>query len=146
MQDAIFTRMGDGERISMPVQEMKEELLEGTQDAAKKGRIPELTEEDLQQLFEILAEPGRVVSVPSGKEVVVTDDGCAKIFYSGPADGGAALPISRQNSVLAYERGFAADTVSFGHEDYSFKPAKALIDYEMQTYYTTSLATTVPCF
>ena len=146
MQDTIFTRMGDGERISMPVQEVKEELLEGTQDAAKKGGIPELTEEDLQQLFEILAEPGRIVSVPPGNEVVVTDDGCAMIFCMGSADGGAALPVSRQNSILAYERGFAADTVSLGHEDYSFKPTKAIIDYEMQTYYTTSLATTVPFF
>ncbi len=146
MQDTIFTRMGDGERISMPIQEVKEELLEGTQDAAKKGGIPELTREDLQQVFEILAEPGRVVSVPPGNEVVVTDDGCAKIFCMGSADGGAALPVSRQNSILAYERGFAADTVSLGHEDYSFKPVKAIIDYEMQTYYTTSLSTTVPCF
>jgi dimethylamine--corrinoid protein Co-methyltransferase len=145
-KDAIVTRMGDGQRISMPVQEVEKELLEGTQDAAKKARIPELTREDLQQMLEIFAEPGRVVSVPPGDEVVVTDDGCAKIFAAGPTDGGAALPISRQNSVLAYERGFAADTVSFGHEDYSFKPAKALIDYEMQTCYTISLATTVPCF
>jgi len=146
MQDTIVTRMGDGERISMPIQEVKEELLIGTQDAAKKAEIPELNQEDLDQLFEILAEPGRIVSVPPGDEVVMTDDGCAMIYCSGPADGGAALPISRQNSVLAYERGFAADTVSIGHEDYSFKPVKALIDYEMQAYYTTSLATTVPLF
>jgi len=138
--------MGDGERISMPIQEVKEELLKGTQDAAKKGGVPELSQEELQQVFEILCEPGRVVSVPPGNEVVVTDDGCAKIFCMGSADGGAALPLSRQNSILAYERGFAADTVSLGHEDYSFKPTKAIIDYEMQTYYTTSLATTVPFF
>jgi dimethylamine--corrinoid protein Co-methyltransferase len=40
----------------------------------------------------------------------------------------------------------AADTVSLGHEDYSFKPVKPIIDYEAQTYYTTSLSTTVPFF
>lgn len=146
MKDGIWTRMGDGERILMPVQEVKEEVLQGTLDAAKNGGIPELTQEDMEQMVDILAEAGRVVSVPPGNEVVVTDDGCAKIFCMGSADGGAALPISRQNSILAYERGFAADTVSLGHEDYSFKPAKAIIDYEMQTYYTTSLATTVPFF
>jgi dimethylamine--corrinoid protein Co-methyltransferase len=138
--------MGDGERVSMPADEVKEDLLLGTQDAAQNGEIPELTTADLDQLFEILAEPGRVVSVPPGDEVVVTDDGCAKLFCSGPADGGTGLPISRQNSILAYERGFAADTVSIGHEDYSFKPVKPIIDYEAQTYYQTALATTVPFF
>jgi dimethylamine--corrinoid protein Co-methyltransferase len=138
--------MGDGQRISLPVQEVEEEILEGTQDAAKKAGIPELTADDQQQMLEIFAEPGRVVSVPPGEEIIVTDDGCAKIFAAGPADGGAVLPISRHNSVLVYERGFAPDTVSFGHEDYSFKPAKAVIDYEAQTCYSLSLSTTVPCF
>ena len=146
MQKRVLTRMGDGERVSMPADEVKEDLLSGTQDAAQDAAIPELSAEDLEQLFEILAEPGRVVSVPPGDEVVVTDDGCAKVFCSGPADGGAGLPISRQTSILAYERGFAADTVSIGHEDYSFKPVKPIMDYEAQTYHATSLATTVPFF
>lgn len=146
MPKRILTRMGDGERVSLAADEVKEELLSGTQEAAQNGEIPELSTEDLEQLLEILAEPGRVVSVPPGSEVVVTDDGCAKLFCSGPADGGAGLPISRQTSILAYERGFAADTVSIGHEDYSFKPVKPIIDYEAQTYHATALATTVPFF
>ena len=64
MQDKILTRMGDGERVTMPADEVKEELLLGTQDAAQKGEIPELTRDDLDQMFEILAESGRIVSVP----------------------------------------------------------------------------------
>jgi dimethylamine--corrinoid protein Co-methyltransferase len=39
-----------------------------------------------------------------------------------------------------------ADTASTGHEDYSFKPVKAIIDSEMQFYYTASLSTTIPFF
>ncbi len=146
MGNGIATRMGDGERIFMPAREIKEELLEGMEEAARNGKAPELSPEDLDHLFEIIAEPGRIVSVPPGDEVIVTDDGCSKIFCMGPADGGAALPISRQNAIQAYERSFAADTVSLGHEDYSFKPVKAIIDYELQTYYTTSQVTTVPLF
>jgi dimethylamine--corrinoid protein Co-methyltransferase len=146
MKDKILTRMGDGERVTMPADKVKEELLLGTQDAAQKGEIPELTRDDLDQMFEILAESGRIVSVPPGDEVVVTDDGCANVFCNSSTDGGAALPISRQNSILAYERGMAADTVSLAHGDYSFKPVKPIIDYEAQTYYTTSLSTTVPFF
>lgn len=146
MQNTVLTRMGDGERVSMPADEVKEELILGAQDAAQKGGIPELTQENLDLMFEILAESGRIVSVPPGDEVVVTDDGCAGVFCGSSADGGAGLPVSRQNSILAYERGLAADTVSLGHQDYSFKPVKPIIDYEAQAYYTTSLATTVPFF
>lgn len=65
-------------------------------------------------------------------------------FSASAADGGVGLPISRQNAILAYERAFAPDTVSIGHEDYSFKPVKAIIDYEKHSYYTASLATIVP--
>ena len=51
MPENILTRMGDGERVSMPADEVKEELLLGTQEAAQDGEIPELTPEDLEQLF-----------------------------------------------------------------------------------------------
>ncbi len=146
MMDKILTRMGDGERVSLTENEIKNDLLLGTQDAVTKGKVPELTEDELGQLFQIIAEPGRIVSVPPGEELVVTDDGVAMVLCSAEADGGAGLPISKQNSILAYERAFAADTVSTGHTDYSFKPAKALIDSEMQGYYSTSQATTVPFF
>ena len=51
MPDKILTRRGDGERVSMPADEVKEELLLGTQDAAQKGDIPELTPEDQDQML-----------------------------------------------------------------------------------------------
>ena len=54
MGNAIFTRMGDGERIQIDKDELKQELLDGTRDAAKKGKIPELGESDLDQLNEAL--------------------------------------------------------------------------------------------
>jgi dimethylamine--corrinoid protein Co-methyltransferase len=45
---------------------------------------------------------------------------------------------------LTYERGVAADTAGCGNEDYSFKPVKAVINNEMQSYYTSSLSMTIP--
>lgn len=146
MRDNILTRMGDGERISMTAEELKDELLLGTRDAAQKGSIPELSTAELDQLFDIIADPSRIVSVAPGEELVVTDDGVAGILAGGEADGGAGLPISGQNSILAYERAFAPDTVSTGLEDYSFKPVKAVIDSEMHNYYSTSQVVTVPFF
>ena len=146
MGDGIFTRMGDGERVQLDEKELRQELVEGTQDAAKKGQIPELTGSELDQLFEIFAEPGRIVGVPHGGELIVTDDGVAENLHGSEADGGGGIPMDGLSCILTYERGIAADTACAGNEDFSFKPVKAVIDNEMQAYYTSSLATTAPLF
>ena len=75
MQNKIYTRMGDGERLLMSAEEIKEDIQAATQEAAGRAEIPELSPEDMEQLFEIIAEPPRAVSVMPGQEVVVTDDG-----------------------------------------------------------------------
>jgi dimethylamine--corrinoid protein Co-methyltransferase len=144
MSNGIFTRMGDGEKIEIDKEKLKQELLDGTRDAAEKGHIPELDESELDQLFEIFAETGRIVSVPPGKELVMTDDGIATNLHASEADGGAGIPMDSLACLLTYERGMAGDTAGCGHEDYSFKPVKAVIDNEMQAYYTESLSTTIP--
>ena len=54
--------------------------------------------------------------------------------------------MSRTKSVLAYERVCAADTISIGHTDYSYKQVKPIINYETQEYYTASQMTTAPLF
>ncbi len=142
----ILTRMGDGERVKMSQAEIRDELQQGSQNAAGMARIPVLAADDIQQLYDIIAEPGRIVSVPHGHELIVTDDGIAECFGGSEADGGSGVSISRQSSVLSYERGLAADTASLGHSDYSFKPVKAILDVEQQSYQTISMLTTVPLF
>jgi len=146
MGDGIFTRMGDGEKVQLDQGELRQELLEGTQDAAKKGQIPELTGSELDQLFEIFAESGRIVGVPPGEELVVTDDATAENLVRSEADGGAGIRMDRLACLLSYERGIAADTACTGYEDFSVKPVKAVIDSEMQCYYTRSLSMTIPLF
>jgi len=144
MKDTIFTRMGDGELVSMSAGEIKEDIQAATRDAAQRAEIPELTPQEMEQLFEIIAEPSRAVSVNSGQEVIVTDDGCSMSFYSGQDGGGVGVPMSRLQAILAYERALAADTTSMGHSDYSFKPVKPIINFEMNEYYTASMMTTAP--
>jgi dimethylamine--corrinoid protein Co-methyltransferase len=144
MKDAILTRMGDGELVSMSAGEIKEDIQAATQDAARRAEIPQLTTEEMEQLFEIIAEPSRAVSVISGQEVIVTDDGCSMSFYSGQDGGGVGVPMSRLQAILTYERALAADTTSMGHSDYSFKPVKPIINLEMNEYYTASMMTTAP--
>ena len=135
MPKKIFTRMGDGELVSMPAGEIKEDIQAATQDASRRAEIPELNTEEMDQLFEIIAEPARAVSVNSGQEVIVTDDGCSMSFYSGQDGGGVGVPMSRLQAILTYERALAADTTSMGHSDYSFKPVKPIINFEMNEYY-----------
>jgi dimethylamine--corrinoid protein Co-methyltransferase len=144
MKNKIFTRMGDGELVSMSLAEIKEDIIAGTVDASARAGIPELNADEVDQLTEIMAEPGRAVSVERGQEVIVTDDGCSMSFYSGQDGGGVGTPMSRMQAILTYERACAADTTSMGHSDYSFKPVKPIINFEMNEYYTASMMTTAP--
>jgi len=93
VNDQILVRMGDGERILMSAKEIKEDLLAGTQDAADRGQIPELTSEELETLFEIFADPNRTVSVAPGNEVITTDDGASGMAVADRPDGGTGLPM-----------------------------------------------------
>jgi dimethylamine--corrinoid protein Co-methyltransferase len=138
--------MGDGERVLMSFDQVKEDLLAGTQDAAERAEIPPLTSDDLELLFEIVFDPSRIVSVSPGEEVIVTDDAVCTLFYLDQDNSGQGIPMSRLQSVLAYERACAADTVSIGHTDYSYKQVKPIINFEKQEYHTASQLTTAPFF
>ena len=146
MRDQTFVRMGDGERVLMSFDQVKEDLRAGTQDAAERAEIPPLTSDDLEHLFDIFADPSRIVSVSPGEEVIVTDDAVCTLFYLDQDNSGQGIPMSRVQSVLAYERACAADTVSIGHTDYSYKQVKPIINFEKQEYHTASQLTTAPFF
>jgi len=138
--------MGDGERLPMEPSQIKADIQAGTADAAKRGKIPELTPQEQEQLYDIIADPSRIVSVKPGEEVIVTDDGCSMSFYSGQDGGGVGAPLSRMQAVLTYERACGADTTSLGHSDYSFKPVKSIINFEANEYYNISQLSTAPFF
>ena len=144
MTDQIRTRMGDGELVTMSPEHVREDVLAGTEDAARKAKVAPLSEADRKALFDIIAEPSRTVSVAPGNEVVVTDDGCSMAFYGGQDSSGVGVPLSRLQAIMVYERACAADTTSMGHSDYSFKPVKPIVSYETSDYYNTSLQTTAP--
>jgi dimethylamine--corrinoid protein Co-methyltransferase len=139
-------RMGDGERVWRSPEAVRDDILRGSRDAAERARIPELTEDERDRLFDIIADPSKVVSVEPGEEVIVTDDAVSMLFYADQENSGQGIPMSRTQSLLAYERSCAADTISIGHTDYSFKQVKPIINYETQEYYTASQMTTAPFF
>ena len=146
MGNRISTRMGDGERVWLSASDIRNDIDEGTADAAKRTPIPELTDEERQQLFDIIADPSRIVGVQPGEEVIVTDDGCSMSFYSGQDGGGVGIPMSRMQAVLTYERACGGDTTSIGHSDYSYKPVKPIVNFEKNDYYNISMVSTAPFF
>jgi len=146
MSGKIMCRMGDGERVWLPTEQVRDDIQRGTQDAAERAKIPAMTEEECEQLFDIIADPSKVVSVTPGEEVIITDDAVSMLFYADQENSGQGIPMSRTQSLLAYERACAADTISIGHTDYSFKQVKPIINYETQEYYNASQMTTAPFF
>jgi dimethylamine---corrinoid protein Co-methyltransferase len=146
MPERFMTHMGDGERIYMTREEISADILDGTKDAADRGNIPVITATEQEQLLDIFCEPGRVVSVSPGEEVIVTDDGISLSFYADQENSGLGLPMSRPLAVLTYERACCADTGCMGHVDFSYKPAKSIVNYEANEYYSTSQMSTFPLF
>ena len=144
MQNKIITRMGDGVRVELPAEQVKEDILAGTQDAADRGKIPELNSDELEKLFEIFADTNRIVAVEAGQEVITTDDMASMSLMSDQADGGVGIPLSSSQSAMTYERVCCADTAGMGHTDYSCKPVKPIVNYEKQMYYSTNQVTTIP--
>ncbi|UCG08650.1 MAG: hypothetical protein JSV83_08375 [Desulfobacterales bacterium] len=63
----IQTRIGSGIRVEMTEAEVKKDLAAGTEDAADRAKIPPLSADDLQYLFELHQCPDRVVGVEKGK-------------------------------------------------------------------------------
>lgn len=141
-----LTRMGDGQRIEMTKDELMKDFEAGTQDAAKKGKINPLSQDEINQLFEIFANPNRIVSVEPGNEVPLTHDIGTLRLMGDQGNSGVGIPLSRLQGIQVHERAFGADTMELGHIDYSYKPVKPIIAMEQQEMENALLSTIVPMF
>jgi len=136
----IKTRMGDAALVEITESELRSDLEEGTKDAAQRGKIPPLSPDELNHLFDIYSSPARVVGVEPGHEVVFTyDSTCGEINRT-------LIPVNRLQSLQMFERLLGADTIELGHNDYSFKAVKPVISDERTVLEQAVLTTTVPIF
>ncbi len=136
----IYTRMGDGSITELSESELKQDLEEGTRDAAERGKVSPLSEDELSYLFDIYSAPYRFVSVERGNEVVLSYDAATlKIRRVG-------VSTHRIQSLQIYEKILGADTAEFDHVDYSFKPVKPIIAYEQTELEQALLVMTIPMF
>lgn len=136
----IFTRYGDGAPLEMSESELREDLENGTADAARCGNIPVLSEEELEYLLDVFKSPYNFVSVESGNEVVLSyDAGTLKIRRVG-------VNVDRIQALQIYEKLFGADTMELCHIDYSFKPIKPIVTMEQPILEQALLSTHIPMF
>jgi dimethylamine--corrinoid protein Co-methyltransferase len=140
----IHTSTGNGQRLTLTPQELRRDIQDGTEDAAKKGKVDALGQGDINHLVDIFHQPGRTVSVEPGLEVIVSDDGAAISGHWGRPSAGHAIPISDHQNILMYERVYCGDTAGLGFPDYSYKPVKSAIGYARSHYKAISMLTTVP--
>ena len=135
-----LVRRGDGSFSELTESELKEELEKGTNDAADRAKVPPLTSDELEFLYEICTYPSKVMSVTMGNEVILTYDAATlKLRRVG-------VSTHRIQSLQAYEKLLGADTLEFDHIDYSFKPVKPIITFEQPELEQALLVTTLPLF
>lgn len=131
------THMGDGYPVELSEDEIRQDIDTGTEDAAKKGEIDPLPEEDRSYLLELFKNPDKSVGVRKGNEVVVTYDSATTKFNR------CNVEVSKLQSLQIYERLLGSDTLEFAHIDYSYKPVKPIVVFE-QPRFEQALLTTIP--
>lgn len=135
-----FSRMGDGSPIEMSESEIMADLVEGSEDAAERGKIPPLLKEEYDYLVDIFCSPHKFVSVEPGKEVILSyDAGTLKIRRVG-------VNVDRIQALQIYEKIMGADTMELSHVDYSYKPVKPIAGFEQPILEQALLSTHIPLF
>ncbi len=136
----VLTRNGDGTPVVLSETDLLKDLEAGTEDAADRGKIPVLTKEELQYLFDVFRSPYKFVSVEPGREVVLSyDAGTLKIRRVG-------VNVDRVQALQIYEKLFGADSMELCHVDYSFKPIKPIVTMEQPVLEQALLSTHIPLF
>ncbi len=136
----VLTRSGDGIRIEMSEDEVREDIIRGVEDAADRADIDPLSDDDIDYLHDLYTRPAKFVSVEPGNEVVLTfDEGSVKLKR-------LVVSIGRIPDLQIYERVFCSDTAELAHVDYSFKPAKPIIAEEQIEMEQALLSTVLPLY
>ena len=134
----ILTRYGDGSTVELTETELMEDLIAGTEDAADRGRINPLTQDEMDHLVDIFKCTHRVVGVDPGYECVLSYDGAPiKMLRT-------TVTADRLQALMIYEKLMGADTLEMGFVDYSYKPIKPILTFEEPLMEQALLTTTAP--
>lgn len=139
-------RMGDGKRVFMTKEKIKEEAIAGAGHAVDYGSVPDLSGDEIDKIVEIITLPGKAVAVEFGMEVPVTHDIGTIRLDGDQGNSGVGIPSSRLVGMMMHERAFGADTMELGHIDYSYKAVKPIVFQESQMMEVAQQNMIVPLF
>lgn len=134
MEHPIPTRMGDGSLVRMTPAEIEAAIRDGVAAAVKRAKVEPLSENEIEHLLDVFSSRARFSAVDIGDEVTLSYDGC------GSQDMG-----TRVNDLQYYEQYLCADSVELYHQNYSYKPAKAVVGLEQTVMRQAQLLITAPC-
>jgi dimethylamine--corrinoid protein Co-methyltransferase len=136
--DKIVTRYGNGILVELTETQLMEDLIAGTQDAADRGRIDPVTQDELDHMADIFKCTHRVVGVDPGSECVLSYDGSPiKMLRTN-------VTSDRIMALSIYEKLMGADTLEMGFVDYSYKSIKPNLTFELPLMEQALLSTTAP--
>jgi dimethylamine--corrinoid protein Co-methyltransferase len=143
---SYITRMGDAATVEMTRDELRRDLVEGSEAAAAKGKIPVLEEREIEYLLDMFTSPSRIWGVERGHEAILTKDGSTNTICSSRLSSGVCAPINREAAIRLFETAFAFDTMEVGHADYSVKPSKFIASLEQEHMELLQHITIFPLF
>ena len=91
----VVTRMGDGSTVRLTRDEIRRDIVEGSEAAAVKAKVPVLEENEVDYLVDMFCCPSRVWGVERGHEAVMTKDGGTNTLISSRLSSGIAAPIAK---------------------------------------------------
>ncbi len=133
MEPTIQTRMGDGTMTALTRSQIRAELEDGTEQAAKRGKMSPLEPDEIDHLLDLFASDARFIGVPMGSEVVLTYDGTGD-----PQIG------SRVEGLEIYQQYLSADSCELYHVDYSYPAVKTIVPQEQQAMKQAQERLTIP--
>ena len=136
----ISTHTGDGYKIELTEAEVMEDIEVGVQDAVDRAGIPPLSESEINHIFEMFKCNDKIVGVERGKEVCMSYDGLAGKIRR------VHIIIDRVASLQVFERAMGADTLELQHIDYSYKPVKPIVGFELPDLDLLLNSTVAPVF
>jgi dimethylamine--corrinoid protein Co-methyltransferase len=115
---------------------VRNDIESAVSEAAERAKCPPLSEDDIEQLMEIICGKRKFVSVERGNELVLTYDSQPLKFTR------LGLPIAMPAILQTYERALMADTLEMAYVHYSAKPVKMILPEEQFAVAETLLTTT----
>ena len=125
--------MGDGSLVELTRSEIKADLEDGTRQAAKRAKCPELTPDELDHLLDIYASAARFTAVDIGDEVIMSNDGTGTKHIG-----------NRVQDLQTFEQVVGVDIVELWQIDYSYKAIKTNVAHEGQSMKIAQIAVHQP--